>query len=555
MHVVDISNLDAAVRPYGILIPGAKSRIPVVLASTISRYPDSRKGTVFFDTLSTDGHRPVNDNLSPHIQVYVPTRTTDGGGDKCSWSRTDNMFEASAHVSVTSTRFAVTNAWMIKSGRKDEPSNTHVRDHVWNIHLHGLVEQHFNTNGDARLVLEHDQQFRYEYDYLWRVSRRPGDLRKIPFLAAEVEGMHLRASHLIGQEPQEDTLDLCVPTEEGPFRFGVKYPLSSLPQHEPFEMDASLTAFYGADIMYTTTLNRITMAAIVYALMKHHGLNRKRAFEFLGIQKYDVYPVMKDGIYTFDKPCLFPYEANGRARLWDKKLYRLYGEPLFDGTASAEDMELFKKYTGVTWDYLQDVQAMFALDRPLDDKLWWGGESYAPNWRMTTRTCAILCHFLKRQEDVEWDHDPLNGESGLSNVDWGFGWHSWEPKRDNRTDYRLLKRLGIVPFLPRVTPSLKHMKLWEWLATVRRRLFPACVVVWNKLEQQEAEVAKLSKMLGETIEPKVLKEALAPDVISSGRPESAVFMLGVMEFTKLKRADAERNIREYLGPDCYVPLD
>ena len=554
MQLIDIDRYDSVNRPYGALIPGEKTKIPVVIASTVTKYPDSRKGTVFFDTMCTDGHRPVNDHMAPNINVYVPSRTTDGGGDKSSWSRSDSMFEASGYVSLTNTRFSVTNAWMAKSGRKDEPENTHVRDHVWNVHLHGMVEQHFNTNSQVKLMLEHDRQFRYEYDYLWRVSRRPGDIRKVPILVAEVEGMHLQAVYLPSQEAQCDTLDICVPTQEGPLRFGVKYPLSSLPSTELCGMDASLGVFYGADNMFTITMNRLSMTAMIYSLMKNHGMSRMSAFKYVGITIYDLYPVMKDGFYTFDNPCLYPPEANGSDRLWDKKRYRLYGEPLFDGTASQTDIELFKHYTGTTWDYLHDIQAMFALDKPIEDHFWWGGSAYPPTWRQTTKTCAILCRFLSKQEDIEWNHEDPIGESGLKDVDWSLSWRNWDPKRDNRTDFRLLKRLGVVPFLPRISPQAKTFKNWEWLSTVRRRLYPACVVVWDKLEHQASEVAKLSKMVGEDIDPKELKQALSFDAIQSGRPESAVFMLGAMEFTKLKRADAEKNIQGYLQ-GTYVALN
>ena len=558
MQLIDINQLDSAYGYYGTLIPGKKKKIPVVLASTVCRYPETTKGTVFFDTMCTDGKTPVNDSMAPHIATTVPSRTTDGGGDRDSWSRREEKFRESGHVFLANTRCAITNAWFHKSGRKDESPTTHVRDHVWNVHLHGTLCQHFNTEANRRLMLEHDQEFRYDFDYLWRIPRRAGDIKRVPLLAAEVESMHLDAKVTKSNDSNNDYMVLRVPVEEGFLRFGIKYPLSSICYTDACSMDASMASFYGAENMTTTVLNKITMTAIVYALQQYHGLSRKAAFEFVGVQIYDVYPVMKEGFYTFDDAHERPWMVNGD-HIWERNRYRLYGEPLFDGTASTADIKRFTKLYGSTMEYLRDVQAMFTIDKPLEDNFWWGGESYAPNWRTTTKTCALLCHFLYNQDDVDWDHDPLHGEKGLSDCDWGLRWINWSQSRNNRTDFVLLQRLGVIPFLPRITPDYKQAKNWEWLATARRRLYPACVVVWDKLEKQlekqTAEIAKLSEMIGEPIDPKWLKKALEYDVLRSGRPDTAVFLLGAMEITALKREDAEKQLREELGPPCYVSLD
>ena len=355
-------------------------------------------------------------------------------------------------------------------------------------------------------------------------------------------------------DSNNDYMVLRVPVEEGFLRFGIKYPLSSICYTDACSMDASMASFYGSENMTTTVLNKITMTAIVYALQQYHGLSRKAAFDFVGVQIYDVYPVMKEGFYTFDDAHERPWMVNGD-HIWERNRYRLYGESLFDGTASTADIKRFTKLYGSTMEYLRDVQAMFAIDKPLEDNFWWGGESYAPNWRTTTKTCALLCHFLYNQDDVDWDHDPLHGEKGLSDCDWGLRWINWSPSRNNRTDFVLLQRLGVIPFLPRITPDYKNAKDWEWLATARRRLYPACVVVWDKLEKQTAEIAKLSEMIGEPIDPKWLKKALEYDVLRSGRPDTAVFLLGAMEITALKREDAEKQLMEELESSCYVSLD
>lgn len=550
MHLIDIDYYDSATLPYGVLLPGNKMKVPVVLASTTAPCRDCKRGHVFFDTMSTEGHRSSSNHTSPHVDVTVPSRTTDGGGDKEGWGRTNNMFSASGGVFLSNTRFVVTNAWMGKSGRVDEPANTHTRDHVWNVYLHGVLQQHLNADCNASLLPESSPEFRYELDYLWRIPRHNGDLRKVPMLTAEVTDMHMDAKE---GDFDSDTIGLRVMTAEGPLQFGVRAPESSLPDMDVCKMNTTMRQFYGTDSMYTTMLNRLCMTAIVYSLMKNHNISRKAAFDFLDVSLCDVYPVMKPGFYTFDDPCTMPYAVYGKEKFKDKRFYRLFGESLFDGTASQADFERFKEMTGSTWDYLTDVQAMFALNEPLDSDIWWGGDKYKPDWRLSVRTCGLLADYLERQEDIPWDHRQLKGENDIWNVDWDLGWTAWNKTRNNRTDFCLLKRLGVIPFLPRIAPTAKQARKWDWLASYRRRLYPACVVVWNKIENQAGEIAKLAKMLGENISPKDIKEALALRAHSSGRPDTAVFLLGVLEFTAMHKKDVEKAIKDHLGSYIYMP--
>lgn len=550
MHLIDIDYYDRAIRLYGALLPGSKTKIPIVIASTTSPCPNCDKGHVFFDTMSTEGHRPDSNHTAPHVEFRVPSRTTDGCGDKEGWGRAEPLFTTNGAALLSNTRFVVTNAWLGKSGRVDEPGNTHTRDHVWNVYLRGVIHQRLNTDCNALLLPESNPEFRYEFDYLWRIPRHPGDLRKVPMMAAEVEDMHMDATE---GDVDSDSIGLRVMTADGPLRFGVRAPVSTLPDINMCSMDASLRQFYGTDHMYTTPLNRLCLTAIVYSLVKNHHITRKAAFDFLGLTTCDVYPVKKPGFYTLDDPQMEPSLIYGREKLWDKRLYRLYGEPLFDGTASQEDINRFKELAGSTWEYLQDVQVMFALDKPLDSDIWWGGSSYKPDWHLSVRTCGLLSDFLWRQEDIPWDHQELKGEKDIWNVDWNLKWEAWSKTRNNRTDFRLLERLGIIPFLPRIYPDAKHARQWEWLASYRRRIYPACVVPWNKIEQMPGEIAKLAKMLGEDVDPKTVKEGLAKRAIGSKRPDTAVFMLGVMELTALPKNDVEKTIKDQLGPYIYVP--
>lgn len=550
MHLIDVEYYDSGMRPYGSLLPGKKTKLPVVLASTTAHCPNCNKGHVFFDTMSTEGHRSSSDHTSPHIDVTVPSRTSDGGGDKESWSRSDHQFRTNAGVFLSNSRCVITNAWMAKSGRIDEPGNTHIRDHVWNVYLRGELSQRLNVDSNAHLLPESNPEFKYEFDYLWRLSRLNGDLRKIPLLAAEVEDMHMDATEA---DVDSDSIGLRVMTADGFLRFAVRAPVSTLPDIDVCKMNASLRQFYGTDHMYTTALNRLCTTAILYSLIKHHHITRKAAFDFLDISQGDVYPTMKPGFYTFDDPQIEPAIVNGRDKIWDKRLYRLCGENLFDGTASEADINRFRELTGTTWEYLQNVQAMFALDEPLDSDIWWGGDKYKPDWRLSVRTCGLLADYLARQEDIEWDNKELGGEKGLFNVDWDLNWSPWLKDRNNRTDFCLLKRLGIIPFLPRISPDRKWTRKWDWLASYRRRIYPSCVVIWNKIEQQEGEIAKLAKMLGEDIDPKTIKQALAKRANGSGRPDTAVFVLGVMELTALPKKDVEETIKDALGPYVYIP--
>ena len=540
MQLLKVNDLVTPNRPYGALLPGTKTKIPVILAVNLESFQGTHTATFFTNSLMDHNGLSTSSRScwhTPHVDATVPTRSPDCGAGSPSWAR--KLFEYNSNVWLINTKTAVTNAWLKKSGREDEPVNTHVRDHIWNVLLHGTIKQHMWTNAEAQLLQESNPEFSFDFDYLWRLPRVLGDVRKVPLMAAEVEDFHMTAS-----DTEDDTMTIRVHTAEGPLRFSVVYPARDLPELKECGMIKSLRRFYG-DTVPPTSLNKLITTAIVYSLMQNHGMSRKAAFSFLDIRNAMVYPVMTNGFYTFDNfqltPCI-PYGT----KYWDKKLYRLAGEALFDGTASEEDIQKFKELTGTTWDYLQDVQAMFALKEPMDSELWWGGVNERPDWANTSTVCDILCRYLYEHHDT-WDKKELDGKDGLSRVDWTMDWTDWLSLRNNRTDFCLFERLGVIPFLPRISPDKAQLPAWDWLATYRLRVAPACLIIWGKIDQSQKEADKLSKALGYKVELSELKEALKNASVYTGLSEAAVFVLGVMTLSGLTKDQARKNIQGFLG--------
>jgi hypothetical protein len=105
----------------------------------------------------------------------------------------------------------------------------------------------------------------------------------------------------------------------------------------------------------------------------------------------------------------------------------------------------------------------------------------------------------------------------------------------------------VIPFLPRISPDKAQLPAWDWLATYRLRVAPACLIVWSKIDQSQKEADKLSKALGYKVELSELKEALKNASVYTGLSKAAVFVLGVMTLSGLTKDQARKNIQGFLG--------
>lgn len=526
-------------RPYGVLLPGERQRIPVVVASTVDIQQYVTSTSPFFDNIVV-GRSTGGCARAPCVGVTVPV----SAGPDCDSAR---QMEDSYTVYMQTTDMIVTNAWLQKSTRADEPSGTHIRDHIWNVNIRALVKQHMNTQGRSQLMLERDPEFSYEMDYLWRLPRVLGDIRKVPEFSVEVIGMHLRSGP--DTNPEDDVISLRINTAEGPVIAHINSPEESLPMDQ-LCLEPSLNSFYGQDKTRTSVLNRLCLTTVIYALMDAHGMSRRAVFELLNVKFDDLIPIHNEGkFYTWDNFKRIPADQEGHPPYWDRKAYRLYGEYLYDGTASESDKAKFREYAAGTADLLDDIRALISLPKMPEilKTVWWHGISMDPNWGSSLRMCINLAEYMAKQEGSGWTKTNLaHQQKDVYSTDWGFEWSPYTLYRNNKTDYEFLVRLGIVPFYPRLAFDNYASRMnWKHLASYYRKVTPVCAVIWDKMENQTRELKELSQVLGEAVDPQELKKQLEPAVIRSGRPFSAVFVLGVMEFLPIKKATVEKNLREF----------
>lgn len=538
MLVANIAEHDMQARPYGDLLVGERLRIPVVVASTVDREHYVTSTSSFFDNMVA-GRNSVNSARAACLSVKVPVRA-DADCDSIRGMEDDFT------VYMRTTDMLVNNAWLHKSTREDEPARTHIRDHTWNVQIRATVKQHMFTNGRSQLMLERDPEFSYEMDYLWRLPRILGDIRKVPEFSLEVTGMHMRSGP--DTTSDEDVISLRINTAEGPVRFHVHDPEENLPMDD-LCLEPSLNSFYGLDKPRTSVLNRLCLTTVAYALMNAHGMSRRAVFELLGVRFDDLIPIHNEGkFYTWDNFKRVPAECEGRPPYWDRKSYRLYGEYLYDGTASESDKAKFREYAVGTAGVLDDITALISLPKMPEvlKTVWWRGIDMDPNWGNALRMCIDLADYMAKQPDSGWTKTNLtHQQKDVYSTDWSFDWTSYTLYRNNKTDYEFLTRIGVIPFPPRLAfDSYAERMNWRHLASYYRKVTPVCVVIWDKLEYQTRELDALSRELGEDIDPQELKKQLAPQVQMSGRPYSAVFVLGVLEFIPIKKATVEKNLHE-----------
>ena len=103
MLVGNIAEYDMQARPYGVLLPGERQRIPVVVASTVDIQQYVTSTSPFFDNMVV-GRSTGGCARAPCVGVTVPV----SAGPDCDSAR---QMEDSYTVYMQTTDMIVTNAW------------------------------------------------------------------------------------------------------------------------------------------------------------------------------------------------------------------------------------------------------------------------------------------------------------------------------------------------------------------------------------------------------------------------------------------------------------
>lgn len=406
-------------------------------------------------------------------------------------------------------RLILENAYVVHTTREDEPKESHVRDHVYGVHVHGNIAYRFRAD---KVAVEHNVPLSFTFDNYWRLPRVPGDIRRVPVTAAEVEYM--------GTDVGRGYMIVRVLCAEG-------WKHVYIPQLAPtwFIGDSPFESIIRVYDRFREWEQHIMLAKHVQMLMTKFGMSRRKAFQLLEVCKYDVYPVDHDGLWTYENPT--PLEDQ---ELWNPDKFYIACEPYILGKVSKDDADMFhRRLPGMT-QVIQDIEKLYEGAASPEEALP-KATPYASVGREARHVITGLYDVLK-DRGIE----AKCPEHAMDEVEYVLNWshNFYEEYRKQDLDFCWMKRVGIIPFLPRIVPRFTYDQCdGTRLASWRLKSIPVSCFIMDKIRKQDFEFKKLEKALGEPVDrDKVIAEleALVPNEDTA---QAALMVVSVTELTPL----------------------
>lgn len=538
---------------YGLLFVGRHLKVPCLFGD-ITKYVNSKaQRNVSHNKFAADIGSELRDTNNERWRSTIPAFS-----DSMSYKRAKHMmpdalaketsrsrgygsgspYEDNNYIGAVLDDISWTNGFIEETDRNDEPADSHMRDHCWNVNLRGRFK--YRMRSDNAEPLDFNPEMGFTFDYCWRLPRHQGDIRRVPVINAEIECTKPY------QPGNASSTWFCIHTAEGPLRFIIRRHLYSLDRHTDHR------SLMGR-IMYTRTSAAMKMIIAKHVLlcMKHFHMSRKKAFRLLNIEWTEVFEKNADRL-TYDRPVLLNLpDAQVPDNLWDEERYSLFGEPYLTGNVSEEDASLFKERFPHFAELLEAMDRLYEHGLTLDDLIYptHPGDSHEAVISGLRYPSTVYSKLEKWEEEAkEHAGDSVNEYNTYLAI--GGGWMYGTPP----LDFEWLKRLGTIPCLPRLC-GLQPYDFQEYpeFASYKMKTYPCgCFIMDGGNFNRELD--KLEEALGWKLD----REAFIKDLearIEGRQRRMMVFVTGVMEFIPIKREKIIENLKRKWGEEEVIVLE
>ena len=452
--------------------------------------------------------------------------------------------EVNVYPSLVLDGLDVKNAYIMHTTKDDEPTDSHRRDHLYSVMLHGKLRYRMHQNCENASIVEGKSDLGFSFDYNWRLGRHKGDIRSWPLIDAEVLDWHTDHGFLDKDLQKCDGMTVRINTFEGPLVLFIHKVWGT------YMADMSVNRFL-ATLGYRHVdclAHQLLLTHLVYKLIDR-GMSRKDAFDLLKVYPDEVWPVTGPNWGTFDDP---PALIKSDVKLWDKTQYRLMGENIYEKPGypgQQEDVAKFWEQHPLTKWVLNDVDFLWSKVDSIDDLICERRELMRyPRHGIYEKMAKLVPKeeippdVLERCNDTSrWEYSRLYRE---------FDWMgSWTRQNGIRTDCELLVRLGLLPCLPRVTLDWPYKKyISTWLSAYSMRVKPVAVFQWRTMLDNADGWQRLEDALGYALDHEQVQEDLIANMCAEGKArDSSVFVLGVVELHAKTKEQILKMCKHTLG--------
>lgn len=510
-----INLLDDENGRYGILVPGAKRKIVTLFASSLESTRHNESSNPFLTSIANSAKR-LNSYATgvaafeDCVHMRAPRRVN------ANWYRNQSrnnyygtMYEDDIFAEFKLDSLDLENAYLMATTRDHEPKDTHMRDHVYGVHIHGDIKYRFGTE---KAVIENNTPLGFTFDNYWRLDRIPGDIRRVPVTAAEVT--------YIGTDVGRGYSLVRVLCADGWHSLYIPEIVDSW-----FIGDCPLESIIRVYDRFRNWEQNVMLCKHAYMLMSKFRLSRKKAFELLEVSRYDVYPVEHDGVWTYDNP-----DPLADPELWNPDKFFLPGEPYIRGELTLEDKDMFHRTLPAMTQIIQDIEKLYDGAASPEEALP-KATSYASVGREARHAITGLYDVLKDR-----GIDAVCPQHAIDEIEYNLNWHYdlYETYTKRDIDFGWMKRVGLIPFLPRLIPRFTYQLCQATqLASWRLKSVPVACFIMNKIRKQDHEFKKLEKALGEPLDRDKVIEDLEGLVPTEDASHAAVMVVSVTELTPL----------------------
>lgn len=499
---------------YGVLMPGKKHRVATLFASSLSETNHNETSNPFLTFIADSCKRKNSYATGVHafedcIHMRVPRRVN------ANWyrDRKSGNYYGTAYQDDTYSNFKldslnIENGYIVHTTRMDEPKDSHVRDHIYGVHLHGNITYRYGTD---KIVVERNSQFGFTFDNYWRLARVPGDIRRVPVTAAEVEfiGVDVGGYMLVRVLCADGWKRVYIPKIADSWFMG----------------DCPLESIIRVYDRFRHWNENVMLAKHVNMLMSKFGMSRRKAFQLLEVSKYDVFPVDHGGVWTYDNP-----DPLSDPELWNPDKFFLPAEPYIQGKVRDFDAAKFQAILPATAQVIQDIELLYNGAASPEEALP-KATPYASVGREARHVVTGLYDVLK-DRGIE----AKCPDRAVDEIEHRLNWHDdyWGDNRRGDIDFCWMKDVGLIPFLPRIVPKFTYdmcdaTKLASW----RLKSTPVACFIMDKIRKQDFEFRKLEKALGEPLDRDKVISELEELVPNEDAEHAAVMIVGVTELVPL----------------------
>lgn len=537
---------------YGTLFVGEHTKVPCLYASSVdivSNRPrgcytsHNKFGADLGNNMDDLGNNRIMDlAFSDSLGWRAPNRKSLAWFEKesqrmlSSWENPNGKWETTQYSPVALDDLVWTNAWLMKTDREDEPNDTHVRDHAFLAQMRGHLKYHVEGENAP---IDFSPQLGFSFDYIWRLPRFPGDLRRIPLINTEIESTSVPMYSSERSNIRSTTFRMhCA---DGPLRFRIAKHLSDIYDGSHYNLVTERIVNSHGGSPY----QRMLLAKHVLKSMEKFHLSRKRVFEAFDVQYSEVYPKGAQAM-TYDDPYLLENDYEEQFDIWDPDKYQMFGEPYLTGQVDVPDRDKFDELFPKLKQVFADIDELYEhvtsikqlLDIPTD---YWEGKD--PDRKMAALRHAGAGCYKKLGMFVTGMKELTDCGREMANY---LSLATWSSESNHMIDYKLMVRLGILPRLPRLATNNRYdQHEMTWFSSWKMRVTPCCCFVMSQ-DRHDRAFARLEKALGYEID----REAFEQDLQNSlkGRQNRiAVIVGGIAEFIPRKRENIVKSLQNVYG--------